>query len=396
MKKRILCLLLSIAMLIGLAPNQIPRASAQPVPLSEAALPAEILANDVFYLASTNAAVYEGKNENYLLRVGRGGSADTESSVLVKISDVTACYGRDYTVSVLDGSAEVSVPEDNPSLMDRILGQPFTVTELKDEEEAEAEIAEDPEAKAAAAEGLKTVMDYLGNAVGLGTAAAAEHLSPIEQARNLYTGVAGGTQSVTTTQDMVQQLQDLADVMTTVVPGADVALTFAPGETEKLLVITPKDNGEGDGNRYFYVILSETSGTTTNSAVSSCAVTIYDDEAQTPSVVSFAAPGFSEVEDGMVTVTLKREGALNTVVTATVRTAGGSAVAGRDYSEVDREIFFPFGVSEFPLQIPVSTAYFDGDASFTLELEAGDGCTVGGNTTAEVTLHGDSSARPEG
>ena len=396
MKKRILCLLLSIAMLIGLAPNQIPRASAQPVPLSEAALPAEILANDVFYLASTNAAVYEGKNENYLLRVGRGGSADTESSVLVKISDVTACYGRDYTVSVLDGSAEVSVPEDNPSLMDRILGQPFTVTELKDEEEAEAEIAEDPEAKAAAAEGLKTVMDYLGNAVGLGTAAAAEHLSPIEQARNLYTGVAGGTQSVTTTQDMVQQLQDLADVMTTVVPGADVTLTFAPGETEKLLVITPKDNGEGDGNRYFYVILSETSGTTTNSAVSSCAVTIYDDEAQTPSVVSFAAPGFSEVEDGMVTVTLKREGALNTVVTATVRTAGGSAVAGRDYSEVDREIFFPFGVSEFPLQIPVSTAYFDGDASFTLELEAGDGCTVGGNTTAEVTLHGDSSARPEG
>ena len=155
MKKRILCLLLSIAMLIGLAPNQIPRATAQPVPLSEAALPAEILANDVFYLASTNAAVYEGKNENYLLRVGRGGSADTESSVL-------------------DGSAEVSVPEDNPSLMDRILGQPFTVTELKDEEEAEAEIAEDPEAKAAAAEGLKTVMDYLGNAVGLGTAAAAE------------------------------------------------------------------------------------------------------------------------------------------------------------------------------------------------------------------------------
>ena len=114
------------------------------------------------------------------------------------------------------------------------------------------------------------------------------------------------------------------------------------------------------------------------------------------SAVDLETPGFSEVEDGMVTVTLKREGALNTVVTATVRTAGGSAVAGRDYSEVDREIFFPFGVSEFPLQIPVSTAYFDGDASFTLELEAGDGCTVDGNTTAEVTLHGDSSARPEG
>ena len=386
--KRTLCLLLSLVLLLQAAP--VTTASAVPVRLAEVEIPADVLTNDVFYLASTNAAVYEGKNENYLLRVGRGGSAATESSVLIKISDVTSNYGRDYTVSVQDGSAEVHVPEDNPSLMDRILGQPFTVTELKDEESAEAAIADDPEAKTAAAEGLKSILDYLGDAAGLGkTVSAADELNPIEQARNLYTGVDGGTQTVTTTQDMMQQLQGLANVMTSVVPGADVTLTFAPGEKEKYLVITPKDNGDGDGDRYFYVILSETSGTTTNSAVSSCAVTIYDDEEQTASVVSFSESSFSAIQDGKVTVTVKRDGALNTVATATVKTVGGTAQAGRDYSAMDRQILFPFGVSEVPVEIPVSTANFDGKADFTLELTAGAGCTVAENGTAEVTLLGD-------
>lgn len=150
-KKRIICLLLAAALLICLAPNQIPGVSAEAIPLKEVKLPEDVLANDVFYLASTTAAVQERENGSYLLRVGRGGSAESESSVLVRISDVTASYGRDYTVAVLDGSAEVRVPAYNPSLMDRILGQPFTVTDLKDPEEAEAAIEEDPEAKASAA-----------------------------------------------------------------------------------------------------------------------------------------------------------------------------------------------------------------------------------------------------
>ena len=393
-KKRIICLLLAAALLICLAPNQIPGVSAEAIPLKEVKLPEDVLANDVFYLASTTAAVQERENGSYLLRVGRGGSAESESSVLVRISDVTASYGRDYTVAVLDGSAEVRVPAYNPSLMDRILGQPFTVTDLKDPEEAKAAIEEDPEAKASAAEGMRAVMDYLEEAAGLdkGTSAT-ENLSPIERARNLYTGVEGGTQSVTTTQDMMQQIQNLANVMTTVVPGADVTLTFAPGETEKFLVIKPKDNGEGDGDRYFYVILSETAGTTTNSAVSSCAVTILDNEEQKPSVLSFSESSFSEIKDGMVTVTVKREGALNSVVTARIKSAGGTAQAGRDYSAVDREILLPFGVAEYPVQIPVRTDYCEGEASFTLELEAKDGCTAEGNVTAEVVLQGGAAVR---
>ena len=81
------------------------------------------------------------------------------------------------------------------------------------------------------------------------------------------------------------------------------------------------------------------------------------------------------------------------MVTATVLTGEGTAVGSRDYSEVNREILFPFGVSEMPLQIPVSTANFDGEATFTLKLDAGTGCTVS-EQEAVVTLVGEKAAQP--
>lgn len=387
--KRALCLLLSLILLWQVAP--VSQVQAAEVRLPEVEIGEEILANDLFYLPTTAATLREGANETYTLRVGRGGEASTESSVLVRISDMTAQYGKDYTIAVTDGSSKVVVPEDNYSLMDLLVGQDFTVTELKDEEEAEAIFAEDEEGMEAAEAGVAEALNYIADRTGIG-AGEETALSAVEKARGLYTGVEGGSQRVEANGDMYQQLQDVADVMTEVVPGAGVVLTFAPGETEKLLRITVNDNSEADGDRMFFLILSETDGSTTNSAASSGVFTIEDDEVQTPSVVSFSQESYSEIEDGMVTVTLVREGALNSVVSARVKTAGGSAMAGRDYSEVDRELVFPFGVSEMPLQIPVETAYLDGEGDFVLTLEAGTGCTVS-EQTATVRLTGAGAAQ---
>ena len=390
--KRVLCLLLSLVLLWQAAP--VTQVQAVEIRLPEVEIGADILANDLFYLASTSATLHEGANETYLLRVGRGGEAATESSVLVKISDVTAQYGKDYSISVLDGSSKVEVPEDNCSLMDLLIGQPFEVTELKDEEEAEAIFAEDEDGMAAAEAGVAEALNYLAERSGVEFDDDSSARDPVQQARNLYTGVDGSSQRVTATEDMFQQMQDIANVMTEVVPGASVALTFAPGETEKLMRITVTDNKESNGDRMFFVILAETEGSTTNSAASTCAITIADDEAAVPSVVSFSADTYSEIKDGMVTVTLHREGALSSVVTARVKTVSGTAEAGRDYSEVNREIVFPFGVSDMPLQIPVNTEYFTGEAGFELTVEPGVGCTVEA-AEASVQLTGTGSADTE-
>ena len=358
--KRGLCLVLTLVLLFQTAP--VMQVGAQQLTLPEVELGEEILNSDVFYLASTAATLQEGANASYLLRVGRGGAAESESSVLIKISDMTAQYGTDYTVAAQDGAAEVVLPEENFSLLDLFQGTEYEQSELKPEDEAEALLNEDPEAMEEAQRNYAEAFNILADLAGIEGDGETE-LDEVSQARNLFTGVEGTNQHLTTSGDSMQQLQDVADLMTTLVPGAEIRLTFAPGEKEKFLLITPKDNHEGDGDRTFYLILSDPTGTTTNSAASSCACTIADDEAQTPSVMRFSQDTFTEIRDGMLRVTVEREGALNTNVSVTVRTTGGSAEAGRDYAEVDREMFFPFGIDKQYVDIPVRTDYIENEAS---------------------------------
>ena len=122
--------------------------------------------------------------------------------------------------------------------------------------------------------------------------------------------------------------------MTDAVVGTSTELVFRPGEREKYLEIVPIDNRIGDGNRMFYIVLGPPSGTTTNSAASTCAVTILDDEPREIAAVSFASDLFvHNPGNETVTVTVERIGDLNSVITATIRTTGeGTAVMDRDYS----------------------------------------------------------------
>ena len=577
--------------------------------LPETEIDADILENDVFYFGAANAVIAEEDGTHHLLRVGRGGAADGESSVLVKIADVTAKLGEDYTVSVYRSSEKVDNPEDNASLLERMEGAEYAqrqrmtrdelvealendpeafegltqtydsavnyvmnasglaetlgaqaesasdgdgasltgepaednaeaVTEEPDAEaetgadadtdaeaetvadtdadaEAEAEdnaeavmeepanddaetvtdadadesaetvadagtdegaeaVTEEPDAEAEAVtnadanEDAETVTDadaeenadavtgepadedadaesavdpvQKARAMFTGISEAPQRvtaaqpdadetadadaatdsgaepvdaqegqvslldggeklpvtvstdgdisLDPVQQARQLYTGIDEAPQRVTATdsRDLAAELQSISNVMTNAVVGASVRLTFAPGEKEKFLVITAKDNRKGDGDRYAYLILSETSGSTVNSALSSCALTITDDEGQDPSEVFFSAAAY-EPDGDKVTVEVRREGALNSIAAVKLSTEDGTAKGGRDYSEVRRELVFPFGVDSQTVEIPVRTSYFTGDADFTLKLQAVAGAVVTRNS-ATVTLTG--------
>ncbi len=219
-------------------------------------------------------------------------------------------------------------------------------------------------------------------------------LDPVQQAANLFAGTDAASQRLTTEGDLFQDLQAVANVLTDVVVGASVELSFAPGEKEKYLELVPLNNRRGDGDRMFYLVLGTPKGSSTNSAASTCAVTILDDEEQEPSVLSFSEETYTHTPgDAAVTVTIERTGALNSVVSATVRTTGeGSARMGRDYSQVDREIFFPFGISTVSVDVPVRTEYLSGDGTFVLELLPGTGCSVELGS-ATVFLSGSYSAR---
>lgn len=68
---------------------------------------------------------------------------------------------------------------------------------------------------------------------------------------------------------------------------------------------------------------------------------------------------------------------MNSNISVVLKTTGeGSTMMGRDYSEVERTLLFPFGVSHIIVDIPVRTDYFEGDADFGIELIADTGCEI--------------------
>lgn len=414
---------LVISMLSPMA--QLPvKAEAVDVYIPEVEIEDDILSTDVFYLASASAQLQEGANERYLLRIARGGDCASASGVTVKIADLTAKYGEDYTISLVGDDTEVDNPENNESLIERMEGQEYTESELLDEEEYMAKLQDDDELYNATVDAYNSAINYIESESGIlpeqteeaeetetatemtdastesvtepeetntdeaeadagrGETAAevtdsAEQVNtnPLQQARSVYTGVSGEPQRVTSTTDTYAQIQQMANVITNAVVGATLTVDFAEGESEKYIAIDVLDNGDGDGDRYFYLMLAAPYGTTTNSAASSCAVTILDDEEQAPSEISFTQGEYS-AEGDSVTVEITRTGAINTIAAAHLTTEGGSAQAGRDFSPVDMDVVFPMGIDKRTIDIPIRTEYITGDADFNLKLETVSDCVI--------------------
>ena len=171
---------------------------------------------------------------------------------------------------------------------------------------------------------------------------------------------------------MNDYLSDVGNYMTDLVPGATITLDFAEGETEKYVEIQPVNNKVSDGNRTFYVILSEPSEGMTNSAVSESIFTISDDEPVVDAQVSFAkteiTAGSTEAE-----VVLEREDALTETVDVQLVSRAVTAVSGTDFSPVDANVTFPFGVKKRTLKIPVSNKRLTEDVTFSLKILEGSG-----------------------
>ena len=465
--KRILSSLCSLAITAAMTANALPLSVfASPetiVDLPVTQLESEILDNDVFYLATPQAAIKENANEVYRLKVGRGGDADSESTALIKIADITAKYGRDYYVRI-DGK-KLKMSEDNLSLIEMMENSDYEQRELGDPDELASEMENDEELRSAYNDAVNKTMDAIAGQTGLTDkygeayeeyaeeAAVTEMDSEtdsditqnaenetedtavtemdsetdsditqnaenetedtatpeteetirigdndpgttdkVQKARSLFLNqdavaqrveAAGGDQ-----EQAIQDMQKIADLMTDGIVGANVEITFAPGEKEKYIEIVPIDNYDGDGNKMFYAILGAPTGTTTNSAASSSAFTILDDEEHEASKVSFSAENYIHTPgEDHVTVTIERKDAMNSNISVVLKTTGeGSAMMGRDYSEVERTLLFPFGVSHIIVDIPVRTDYFEGDADFGIELIADTGCEIeSGKATVSMT-----------
>lgn len=430
--------LLSVVMLLGAL--QLPVAAEKGyVKLPEMEIEQDILENNLFYIPTNSAVVEESERDICLLRVARGGDCNEEAGVTVKIADFTAKLGKDYEIRVHNEDTKIDNPKDNLSLLEQMEGSEYTQNERKSEEETLEEIENNSEMADVSQQAQQAAVNFVLEASGVGAQLKEQNddtesaqtdssgaeignagseqentedgtatdgngenelqysengevisTNPIQRAKQVYTGIDAEPQRVTSTTDMMQQVQDMANVMTNAVVGASVTLEFAPGEREKFIEIETVDNSDGDGERYFYIMLGAPWGSCTNSAASSTAITVLDDEEAEPSVVFFSEDSYKE-EDGVVTVEVCREGALNSIAEVTLTTNSVTATEGRDFSPVDRHLVFPMGIDRQTVEIPVETKYFNGEKQFSLNLEAGNGSEVEENT-ATVTLQGTYSA----
>lgn len=385
--KKAIASALSLSMLMTLM--QVPaKAETVDVHLPEVEIEESILESDVFYLASTTAKLQEGANERYLLRVARGGDAAEEAGVNIKISDMTAKYGKDYTVSVFGTGETVKNAAESKSLMEMMDGEEYTQSELKSDEEFYGIMEGDEELQKQTEEAMQGAVDYIEEKSGLKDSVSdytADDVSDdYAEVLKLYSGVEAYPQKLTSSTDTMQQIQQMANVVTDAVIGADLVLNFEAGEKEKYLVIDVKDNNKSDGDRYFYIMLGAPFGSTTNSAASSCALTIADDEEQEEAKISFSEKKYTA--DGKnLQITVTRKGAINQMAVAHLTSEAGTAVAGRDFSPVDKEIVFPFGITKQTVDIPIRQEYLKSDAYFTLKLESVQNAKIAGGE-AKVTI----------
>lgn len=165
MLKRFVSSVLSVSMLTPML--QAPSYAAAEVRIPEIEIDDGILTSDVFYLTAANAQLEEGSNARYLLRVARGGEADTDAGVTLKIADLTAKYGEDYTISLYGSGTNADSPKSNQSLLERIEGEAYTQSELRTEEEYSQMMEDDPDLREQTAAAIQQAVDYIEQASGL-------------------------------------------------------------------------------------------------------------------------------------------------------------------------------------------------------------------------------------
>lgn len=414
--RKFISVLLALTMLIGVVPLSA-FAEAEPQHLDGASISDEVLNSNVFYIGSTNITMSERSNTDYLLKIGRGGDAENEASVTVKFADMSAVYGKNYEVKTYDGekpevdsegksvadlmaenadTAEEYQYEDDETLAkeaDELMANADSVSVLNADGEEVAKLktpdgeeAEDPTEKESAKEPEAEQSGAENEEEAQGADEELNETNPLKAARNTYTGTVSDRQPMTVTTSDGKQFsaeEDPGELIGDDFPGVEFRLTFASGEKEKFIVITPKYSKKSDGDAMFLVSLQNPDGDYgIAEEYNSIYGTIIDEDAPETIKVGFAESTY-RAKDGKVYIEVTREGAINDMACVTIYTENGTAESGADFSGVNAKLYFPMGIMKRTVEIPVE--HYAKDIDFTVKLALPQACEIT-NDTASVII----------
>ena len=404
-RKRILSAILALSMTSSMFSAFAVNAYAETIYAEESeAISDEIKNSGEFYVATPNVNMTEGAGEKYVATIKRGGDNLEAASVRLTLLDITAQYGKDYTIEVPDkGFFEADVENkwgaksiyalagENDGKLDEVNGLDEIAAMNKTDEEIQEMYNEDMQSLS---EGLSgELQEYVEEkAAETGKTGeeiikeAAENQNSLSKAFEDATGLKddsapmdGGTMDASA---LMSQYSD--DKMTELASQLDspyIILDFAEGETEKTIEILPKDNGDAEGNKMFLANLFPESDNAVISEIKGITAVIEDDEEWSEPMVGFAESVYYP-ENGFADITIKRDGVTTDVAAVKLTTSDGTAMGGRDYSQVDTTVVFPYGISERTIKVPVSSEYIDTAVNYNLTLSDAQNCTLGENMTA--------------
>lgn len=178
-------------------------------------------------------------------------------------------------------------------------------------------------------------------------------------------------------------------------PATAESLTFADGETEKMIAIPIIDNNTFEPDETFQVVLNIISGPAAVADPDTITITILDNDTTPPGILHFSSDNYAIREDaGFITISVNRSGGAADEVQVSYQTMNGTASAGSDYMPALGTLTFPAGEREQTFTV---TLLDDPGAedfeTFTVQLHSVAGvASLGQPATATITLIDDETA----
>ena len=352
-----------------------------------------------------------GKTELTILRKG---NRDTEAKVSLRAVDVSALYGKDYTVTVKDGAFLTKTLEgttDGETLTDA-LNDAQDEAEISNAEEAESDTAEtetdetadnieaenddaqpdtaetdETKAEDTQAENAETdeagaddaQADVRNEILTDGEAGevklneekdvqkefrALEGQSSLNAARDAYFGeeteVVSWTETEATDEeyeairDMVQQGDEQMEEFAESIDGVRYDFTFKPGEYKKVITVETMDDEISESEEQVMFLLFGAENAVLADAPSAY-VNITDNEEKEESVFAVTDSDiYVERGSKYAEVTVTRTKGIERIAGVTVGTSADTAQPGTDYSSYQEDIIFPQGSAQQTVKIPLA------------------------------------------
>lgn len=388
--KPLVALVLTLSMLLSISA---PAFANSEVPYETIGVTRQEFDGNIIYFGAPGP-VFDENDKVYAFPILRSGDVSQEASVVLRTIDFSALYNKDY--SIIGDSIEI-IERDKTLIELAITGEKSIIDDsaLNEIEEGSQQIGEiieensdvltdddpdspDAEVEEETADESKEYFAVVPEIEVEETSGKSKLALEKEAQTGKLTREVQKTEVYNELGDIVRD-ELLGDIFEHINYSSETVLTFAPGEEVKYVNIRIMDDGISEGEEYFTFLMTEPQGAEL-SEMTATNVIITDDEPVVLPKITFSSDEYKS-KDGIVSVTVKRNGAEYSPATCILETTDGSAIADVHYESIYGEIVFAPYEKEKTVDIIVG-----GKGDFKLTLSDFTGCEAGALSQATAKI----------